>query len=153
MDEDTLRRKLMRILHLHHHEPLLIVYSGHGEKEGWTPNEDCLFRYDSLSLLLLFRVQPTIVIADCCYSGALISEMKKNGPDLELFEAITSADGKSKCFGGLLKDVQEFWRKGSVFVPEKKIKIRYRREKKIKTYAIWQMRYGAYLDELCFMRH
>jgi hypothetical protein len=131
-------------------EPLLLVYNGHGEKEGWAINEEEVFSYHSLvSSFLFYRRLPTIVVNNCCFSGALSSYAQKYNLSWDLFEFIFSADSRHVCCGGLFEDVAHFWSEGTNFLPETKMyqKAGERRIKKCR-----QARFGADLELLFFKK-
>lgn len=130
--------------------PLLIVYCGHGEKEGWCINEDTIFSYHSLlSSFLFYRHQPTILVNNCCFSGALSLCAKKYDLSWDLFEFISSTDSRHVCCGGLCEDIAGFWFRGTNFIPETKT---YQKtgERRIKKYR--QARFGADLELLFFKK-
>lgn len=65
-------------------EPLVIYYSGHGEKTHWNlrankknGESSYYFKFKRLRRILQKRNGPLIVIANCCYGMALKKELKR----------------------------------------------------------------------------
>ncbi len=75
---------IRQIVDLYPKEPLIIYYSGHGEKKYWNLRANkkdgeraYFFKFKRLLRILQKRSAPLIVIADCCYGMSLKKELEK----------------------------------------------------------------------------
>ena len=98
---------------LYPNEPLIIYYSGHGEKGYWNLRANdkkgerrYFFKFKRLLRVLQKRNAPLIVIADCCYGMSLKKELKKlNYPWLLLGLAPENRVG----YGTIERQIEFFW--------------------------------------------
>ncbi len=103
-------------------EPLLIVFVGHGGRDGWQlygPKN--FFGYTTLIRLLLDRYPyPTQIINDCCFSGSLICFLKESAVSLAPIGVIASSGkGRMDHGHGLLEKVRQSWQNRMRFDPRK----------------------------------
>ena len=105
-----------QISNLYATEPLVIYYSGHGEKKYWNlrhrgkkGDPSYFLKHRRLFNILRKRSAPLIVIADCCYGMAIGKYLKKlNYPWLLLGLAPENRVG----FGSVERQIEMFWSHG-----------------------------------------
>ncbi len=106
---------IREIIDLYPNEPLVIYYSGHGEKKYWNLRANrsrgepsCFLRFRKMARILSRRSAPLIVIADCCYGMAIGKHLKKlNYPWLLLGLAPENRVG----YGSIERQIELFWSK------------------------------------------
>ncbi|MHB9019428.1 MAG: hypothetical protein ACYC3G_00925 [Minisyncoccota bacterium] len=102
-------------------EPLVIYYSGHGEKTYWnlratkkSGERNYFFKFKRLLGLLKKRKAPLIVVANCCYGMVLKKELKKlNYPWLLIGLAPESRVG----YGSMQAQLELLWSHRQIFFP------------------------------------
>jgi|GEM_PF-2128826 len=102
-------------------EPLVIYYSGHGEKSYWnlratqkSGERNYFFKFKRLLGLLKKRNAPLIVVANCCYGMVLKKELKKlNYPWLLIGLAPESRVG----YGSMQAQLELLWSHREKLVP------------------------------------
>ncbi len=98
-------------------EPLLLLYSGHGLKSGWSVGELAVFPYRRLAEWLDWRLGPVLLINDCCHSGAVIRHLE-NRPRLDRrVSAITACTAGMTAVAGLTARVFSAWKRGHDYEP------------------------------------
>ena len=98
-------------------EPLLVVYSGHGLKEGWVPSAGAVITYTAVVSLLSLRRSPTVLINACCYPAAIFARLEKASVSPELVSVIAAGPADRVTYDGLVDRVAQSWTKGVPYEP------------------------------------
>lgn len=98
-------------------EPFLLVYSGHGLKEGWAPTSTTVIGYTAVASLLTLRRSPTVFINGCCYPAAVFAELEKAKASPELVSVIAAGPADKVTYDGLIARVAKSWERDVPYDP------------------------------------
>ena len=79
-------------------DPLLLLYSGHGDPDGWSAGREAFVPYEWLARLLAVRVRPTVFVNSCCYSASAFRAFRKNGARGQALSVIASASASKRSY-------------------------------------------------------
>lgn len=97
------------------HEPLLIVYTGHGGTTGWSLNDTEIFPYTTLIVLIKSYPAPVIIINSCCHSFSLAPYLERSGINKENASLIAAGDGET--YQGIIEDIIDTWKQMLPYEP------------------------------------
>ncbi len=109
LSEITLIKKMVTAVLEKTDEPLLIVFCGHGRKNGWVMDDSRVFPYIALSHILLAGTRPIQLINDCCYAMSVTQKFKKFEVDKKRVSLIGACTANKKTSEGLCEWVIERW--------------------------------------------
>lgn len=116
---DALKLWLSVQLSVSDDEPLLLIYAGHGNEEGWNvrDGEDDV-SYAWLVDTLARVPYPVLIVNDCCDSGSLVTFLQDRGVSEEQFGVIMSCAAGTDSYDGVLVELlPQIWRERDLFVP------------------------------------
>ena len=100
-------------------EPVLILYNGHGTREGWaTRDGEIVMPYRGLAKIVESFVHgPFILINDCCHAESVIPAFENSSMPRENIEIFAACGVEEVSFGSMTGDILKTWQKGSCFDP------------------------------------
>lgn len=96
-------------------EPILLVYNGHGYKDGWYSRERRCFYYSRLAELIQKVSSPIYFINDCCYSFSVVDFLKRCSRLTPT--GLLSASPKNKVCYSFICEIIESWQRGKIYNP------------------------------------
>ena len=145
-----LRARLQKLFLEHENEPLLLLYAGHGLKNGWAMCDEQTFPYEELAALFALRKYPSVFVNDCCFAGVAYAVFKEFGLKFSSLEILAAVDKSHECFAGLLDSLQESWAASKNYEPKA---VFFKKSQKSPSIFVFQERKGAKLQYLFFKKN
>lgn len=113
--------KLADILEQYKHdapdEPVLLIFTGHGGKNGWDLDETEKFPYTTLIVLIKQNPMPLLIINTSCHSFSLAQLLEQPEISKERISLIATCDADEEGYQGLLEDIADTWKKRTPYEP------------------------------------
>lgn len=91
-------------------EPLLLLFSGHGGKFGWSLDDARTFSYFKLAKMLLVGRRPVTILNDCCHAMALTEQFDSNAVLPTRLSLIAATESGETTSGGLTEIALNSWK-------------------------------------------
>lgn len=118
------QQKIVESLEAARHEPLLILFCGHGgrpckvtkkrrmkESAGWQLSSDRrVFSYYELARTLENHPAPIYIINDCCFAFGIVRELRRAGMSAKKCGVLAASGGNRYSYGLLVRRVLGHWR-------------------------------------------
>lgn len=124
-------------------DPILIAFSGHGNKRGWESSGLLPISYRAIVKAISKYVNPVLILNATCYGQFLIKHLIGKRSCLNT-GVVTSWDGDDESFASVVPDATESWSQGETL--EDMVR---RNEYEGRRVPV-QQRWGIYLDHHFF---
>ena len=111
VDLGIIQHRLERAIGRRTKDPLLLVFSGHGNTDGWYLDDDRFLSFEELAKMLTLGKRPVTVIGDCCHAMAAVAHFEKLRVPPERLSYIAASGADMTCRGGLIGLVERNWRR------------------------------------------